>query len=87
MNRLFLSLLLLMAAFSGHAQTADDKPGEPAPAMRPMDRDWSYFKDISCNQIHRIQFHSRSEEMLVAKRKSQCLHKYDAFMPKPIERR
>ncbi len=56
------------------------------PKMRPVDRDWAYFKSISCNDISRVVFHSRSEEMLLAKRKSQCLNKYKAFLPVPVER-
>lgn len=54
--------------------------------MRPVDRDWEYFKTIDCADIEKIVFHSRSEEFLVAKRKKQCLERYRAFMPVPVNR-
>lgn len=58
---------------------------EPKAKMRPVDRDWQYFKTIPCKDIPKLKFHSRSEEMLIAKRKSQCLKQFDAFFSKPIQ--
>lgn len=54
--------------------------------MRPVDRDWEYFKAIDCADIDKVVFHSRSEEFLLAKRKKQCLERYRAFMPVPVSR-
>ena len=56
------------------------------PKMRPVDRSWEYFKKVPCEEVKHLVFHSRSEEILVAKRKSQCTNKYDAFFSKPVER-
>ncbi|MGK0442997.1 MAG: hypothetical protein ACJA0N_002817 [Pseudohongiellaceae bacterium] len=53
--------------------------------MRPVDRDWSYFKAVSCERIQKHKFHSSTEEMLLAKRKSQCINKYQKFFSQPIE--
>lgn len=58
---------------------------DPKAKMRPVDRDWQYFKTIPCKDVPELKFHSRSEEMLIAKRKSQCLKQFDAFFSKPIE--
>jgi len=58
---------------------------EPKAKMRSMDRDWHYFQSIPCKDVAKLKFHSRSEEMLIAKRKSQCLKQFDAFFSKPIE--
>ena len=55
-----------------------------SPKMRVVDRDGSYFKKVPCESIHKIKFCSRSEEVWLAKRKSQCKNKYNAFMSKPV---
>jgi hypothetical protein len=59
-------------------------PGEQ-PTMRVVDRDWSYFKTVPCDRLSELTAHSRSEEILIAKRKNQCLNKYKAFLPQPIK--
>lgn len=56
------------------------------PKMRKVDRDWEYFKSVHCDNLDKIVFHSRSEEILLAKRKAQCVDKYKAFLSKPIKR-
>ncbi len=54
------------------------------PSMRAVDRDWDYFESIPCGQLAKQVFHSASEEKLLAKRKSQCLQRYKAFMPDTV---
>ena len=54
--------------------------------MRPVDRDWTFFQSISCDRLHKIVFHSRNEELLLAKRKNQCVNQYKAFLPQPVNR-
>ncbi|ARN75866.1 hypothetical protein [Oceanicoccus sagamiensis] len=77
---LFVTLLFTSNCF------AIDKQDEPKPSMRVVDRDWSYFKSIPCEQVNKLVFHSRSEEILLAKRKRQCVEQYKAFLPVPIDR-
>ncbi len=77
------SVLLVVAASNCLAVDQED---EPKPSMRAVDRDWSYFKSVPCDQINEIVFHSRSEEILLAKRKQQCVDQYKAFLPVPIDR-
>jgi hypothetical protein len=60
---------------------------QPQPKMREMDRDWDYFKTVPCAEIDTLKFHSRSEEMMIAKRKGQCLDRYKAFFSKPIQQK
>jgi hypothetical protein len=67
------------------AQSADDNRYDQSPKMRPVDRDWDYFKAIACDDLAKVVFHSRSEEILLAKRKAQCVDKYKAFLPKPVK--
>ncbi|MEE8059937.1 MAG: hypothetical protein V3T17_19220 [Pseudomonadales bacterium] len=87
--RWFLLLLgvISCSAFSQQLTQADQfTKGEERtlPTMRAVDRDWAYFKSVSCDDIGQVVFHSRSEEILLAKRKSQCLNQYKAFLPVPI---
>jgi hypothetical protein len=56
------------------------------PSMRAVDREWDYFKAIPCEKVNEIVFHSRTEEKLLARRKQQCVDKYKAFLPTPINR-
>ena len=88
-----ISLLLLvtllaattsLSAYAASNVSANDTQ-QVKPKMHVVDRDWEYFKAISCSLINDVKFHSRSEEILVAKRKSQCVNKYEAFLPRPIE--
>lgn len=74
-----LVLLLSAPAYANQVEKSVAK-------MRPVDRDWEYFKTVDCADIDKIVFHSRSEEFLVAKRKKQCLERYRAFMPVPVNR-
>lgn len=57
----------------------------PKPKMRAVDRDWEYFKSVPCERISSEVYHSQPEEILLAKRKSQCMNKYDAFFAKPVK--
>lgn len=82
---LIVLLLLSLPAFSQQSPNAKPDFGTAA-KMRPVDRDWLYFKSVSCDDINRVVFHSRSEEILLAKRKSQCINKYKAFLPEPVKR-
>ncbi|MBL4827512.1 MAG: hypothetical protein JKY66_07340 [Spongiibacteraceae bacterium] len=88
----FFSILLSGSGGALHAQEtvvpSEDRTTDSAvvkPRMRPVDRDWSYFKAIPCDELHQIVFHSRTEEILLAKRKSQCVSQYKAFLPTPIK--
>ena len=82
---LLLSILVSVPVFS--QQPSSSEALEPLePKMRAVDRDWNYFKQIRCEDIERIVFHSRSEELLLAKRKALCLKKYEAFLPVPVDR-
>tara|TARA_B110000014_G_scaffold69475_1_gene47428 strand:+ start:260 stop:520 length:261 start_codon:yes stop_codon:yes gene_type:complete len=84
-NRLLILLLSTSWCFALDAFSVEVQD-DPKPSMRPVDRDWSYFKSVPCERINDIVFHSRSEEMLLAKRKSQCVNQYKAFLPTHIER-
>lgn len=80
------SILCLFAVcfsvqISAQPVTTDE---QPQPKMRAIDRDWEYFKAVPCERINKEVFHSRSEELLLAKRKSQCVNRYKAFLPKPL---
>ena len=82
---LLLSIVISVPVFS--QQPSSSEALEPlAPKMRAVDRDWNYFKQIRCEDVERIVFHSRAEELLLAKRKAQCLEKYEAFLPVPVDR-
>lgn len=85
---LFAIVLLIIKPFDVYAavNSSSKETQYEQPKMRVVDRDWQYFKTISCNLINDVKFNSRSEEILIAKRKSQCVNKYEAFLPKPIER-
>lgn len=90
------ALVLVMSGISmAHAQSQTEHPQEQRgsvqsehlePKMRAVDREWDYFKQVHCDDIGRVVFHSRSEEILLAKRKSQCMSKYKAFLPNPVDR-
>lgn len=56
------------------------------PSIKPVDRDWSYFKSIPCKDIEKVVFHSSEEERLLAKRKKQCMDRYKAFYSSPNTR-
>ena len=58
----------------------------PEPKMRPMDRDWDFFKNIPCDSLSNMVSYSQAEDILLAKRKSQCTDKYKAFFNRPLER-
>lgn len=77
--------LLAQNAEGGSRQYTDDTE-RLSPKMLAVDRDWKYFKSVHCDDIAKVVFHSRSEEILLAKRKSQCLNKYNAFFPNPVDR-
>ena len=80
-------LCLVLCSFTAQS---DELPAQQRqalePTMRPVDRDWSYFKSVSCEDIEKLVSHSRSEQILLAKRKKQCLDKYRAFLPAPVDR-
>jgi hypothetical protein len=86
--------LLLGFVFISVAVLSDEKPLNTSkgkaevikPAMRPMDRDWQYFSEQSCDEINKFVGHSTKEKKLIIKRKKQCMDKYKAFLPQPINR-
>ena len=80
----FSGFLFTSVALAVDLGTLPDN-ADPKAKMRVVDRDWQYFKTIPCKDVPKLKFHSRSEEMLIAKRKSQCLKQFDAFFSKPIE--
>lgn len=81
----FIYLLLAMFVNNVFAQI-ETKPAETEfkPQMRAIDRNWSYFKSVPCDRVDKEVFHSRSEEILLAQRKSQCIDAYKAFLSKPL---
>lgn len=89
MLRLLMLCCLLPLAVETFAQNAEQEhrwQQQSAPKMRTVDRDWEYFKAVPCEQVSQLVFHSDSEEILIAKRKSQCLNQYKAFFPNPIDK-
>ena len=89
MKLLIPFIFVVMFFSSGVVQSmpsTSEHDGAVTPKMRPVDRDWDYFKAVPCSELEKIVFHSRSEEMLLAKRKSQCVNKYKAFLPVPVKR-
>lgn len=87
MNDSILISLMLFTLSNGALADLSEVPVQPEglqPKMRPIDRDWSYFKTIPCERIKKEVFHSRSEELLLAQRKSQCINKYKAFLSQPV---
>ena len=82
----FMVLLSVPALAQNQSSDGETVRLSPAPKMRPIDRDWEYFKQVACERINDEVFHSRSEEMLLAKRKAQCSDKYKAFFNQPLER-
>ncbi len=85
-RRLALLLIMTLPALAGPAKQGAEIAAEPVPRMRVLARDWQYFKAVPCSQVKQLVFHSRTEEILIARRKRQCLEAYKAFFPKPIER-
>ena len=85
----WIVLLFMLAGLPAFSLEDDAPAGQSQslkPTMRAVDRDWDYFKAVNCEDIAHIVFHSRSEELLLAKRKAQCLDKYKAFLPVPVDR-
>lgn len=82
----FMMLICLLTSIDANSVSLGAQSGHVDPKMRAVDRDWDYFKSIPCDRLAKITFHSRSEEILLAKRKSQCIDKYKAFLPKPLDR-
>ena len=82
---LLLSFLLLSPMTVAVSLGELEEEEQPQPKMRVVDRDWSYFQSFPCEKVHTLVHHSRSEEILIAKRKSQCMNRYKAFLPKPVE--
>ena len=85
-TRFLILIFTCLFLASAGAGAEPQKTEHEGPKMRPVDRDWEYFKKVPCERVDKEVFHSRSEEMLLAKRKSQCLKRYDAFFNKPIDR-
>lgn len=86
---LLLSLLLSICFFAVAEQRENANQSsilKLKPKMRTVDRKWDYFKSVSCNDINQIVFHSNEEKRLLKKRKNQCLEKYRAFLPSPVDR-
>ena len=85
----WLSLLLSRSLFSTaeqHENPNDSNIVKLKPKMRTVDRQWDFFKFVSCNDLNQIVFHSNEERRLLKKRKKQCLEKYRAFLPSPVGR-
>ncbi|WP_339668053.1 hypothetical protein [Dasania marina] len=78
-----VSLALCFVINASWAQQPNEAT-EFQPKMRVIDRDWQYFKSVPCERIDKEIFHSRSEELLLVQRKSQCINRYKAFLPKPL---
>jgi hypothetical protein len=57
-----------------------------SPAVREIDRDWQTFSQLSCQQLGEIVAHSATEQALLVKRKRQCVKRYEAFLPQPVDR-
>ncbi len=84
--RLIVVLLCFVCINGAHSAslsaTTDNQQG---PKIRAVDRDWSYFSKIPCDEVKQIVFHSDSEEILLAQRKRQCMDKYKAFLSTPVK--
>jgi hypothetical protein len=84
--RIHVALLISFPLLT-HAQGLPEAGTEaPTPTMRVVERDWQYFKTVPCSQVNSLVAHSRSEELLLARRKQQCVDRYKAFMPNPVIR-
>ena len=81
-----ITLIAIVVSTLVIAADATDRMSREESQMRPVDRDWAYFNSVPCNEVRHLRHHSRSEEMLIARRKGQCLKKYDAFLPRPVEK-
>ena len=83
---MLLGLIMMSSSvFSNDSSHKEVVRLSPPPKMRAVDRDWEYFKAVPCKRIKSEVFHSRSEEILIAKRKSQCKNQYNAFFTKPVD--
>lgn len=70
-------------------QSTTEQPSQKlkvSPSMRVVDRDWQYFSQLSCQQLGRIVAHSDVEQLLLAKRQRECVKRYKAFLPQPVDR-
>lgn len=88
--KIIVFVVTLLTVHLVHAEAphkSSDSELTAKPTMRPVDRDWQYFKAVPCEEVDKLVFHSRSEEIYVAKRKSQCkkqlMNQYKAFLPEP----
>lgn len=86
--RLIILLLLSGAVVAQPAQPPEqpNRLQKLSPAVREIDRDWQTFSQLSCQQLGEIVAHSATEQALLVKRKRQCVKRYEAFLPQPVDR-
>ena len=83
-NRRFAAALFLLIL---SAMAAAQSERQPAPAMRAVDRDQSYFEAVPCEKLTDVGAHSDAEKRWLEARKKTCLQRYKAFLPTPVKGR